>query len=217
MNNGPLIFLGIFCAIAASWVGIVLANLIQQTDAGATQPYYSEIDGKAFPQPLPGAARQGAQVYQDLGCMYCHSQQVRSEKFGSDIARNWGTRQSVSRDYIYDGRVMLGTMRTGPDLRNVGQRLPDAGWHYLHLYNPVITSSDPETGAQSLMPPHPFLFETRKIVGEKSSKALNLTGEFAPEAGYEVVPTPRAEALVAYLLSLKTPYDLPEAMSGGAE
>lgn len=217
MNNGPLIFLGVFCAIAASWIGIVLTNLIQQTDAGATAPYYSEIDGKSFPQPMPGEARQGAQVYQDLGCIYCHSQQVRNANFGSDIARNWGTRQSVSRDYIYDSRVMLGTMRTGPDLRNVGQRLPDAGWHYLHLYNPLITSWNREADEKSIMPPFPFLFETRKIVGEKSTKALNLPAEFAVEDGYEVVPTPRAEALVAYLLGLKTDYDLPEAKSGGAE
>lgn len=217
MNNGPMIFLGIFCAIAASWIGIVLANLVQQTDAGATRPYYSEIEGKSFPQRMPGAAIQGAQVYQDLGCVYCHSQQVRSEHFGSDIARNWGTRQSVSRDYIYDGRVMLGTMRTGPDLRNVGQRLQDANWHFIHLYNPLITSWNKETNEKSIMPPFPFLFETRKIVGEKSSKALPLTGEYAPKDGYEVIPTPRAEALVAYLLSLKTGYDLPEAKSGGAE
>ena len=31
---------------------------------------------------------------------------------------------------------------------------------------------------------------------------LNLTGEFAPPAGFEVVPTDKARALVAYLLSL---------------
>ena len=35
--------------------------------------------------------------------------------------------------------------------------------------------------------------------------------EYAPEAGYGVVPTRRAKALVEYLLSLKINYSLPEA------
>jgi cytochrome c oxidase cbb3-type subunit 2 len=35
--------------------------------------------------------------------------------------------------------------------------------------------------------------------------------EYAPERGYEIVPTRRAEALVEYLLSLKIDYSLPEA------
>jgi len=65
------------------------------------------------------------------------------------------------------------------------------------------------------MPPHRFLFEKREIVGAPSPKALRLPSHEAPPAGYEVVPTPRAEKLVAYLLSLKTNYDLPEATGGG--
>ncbi|RME69508.1 MAG: cytochrome-c oxidase, partial [Verrucomicrobia bacterium] len=125
-----------------------------------------------------------------------------------DVARGWGNRPNVARDYIYDGRVFLGTMRPGPDLRNVGQRLPSAEWHYNHLYNPQITSPG------SIMPPFRFLFETRKIVGEPSPHALKLPPEEAPPPGYEVVPTPRAEALVAYMLSLKTDYNLPEAPGG---
>jgi cytochrome c oxidase cbb3-type subunit 2 len=56
------------------------------------------------------------------------------------------------------------------------------------------------------MPPHAFLFETRRIVGERSNKALAVP----TAAGYEVVPTPRAEALAAYLLNLKDTYDYPE-------
>jgi cytochrome c oxidase cbb3-type subunit II len=223
MNNGPLLFLGIFFTLAFSWTGIVLTNLIQQQQAGATRPYYSEELGKAVPTPRPGLAEQGRLVYQDLGCVYCHSQQVRTlkatrvvtrngaevvEQFNPDIERGWGDRANVSRDYIYDGRMLLGTMRTGPDLRNVGLRLRDPDWHHKHLFNPGITSPG------SLMAPFAFLYETREIKGQPSKKALNLPPEFAPPPGYEVVPTARAEALVAYLLSLKTDYALPEAPGG---
>lgn len=210
MNNGPLLFLGFFFAIAFSWSGIILTNLVQQTQAGAAQPYYDKDADRLVPAAMPGLAKQGQQVYQDLGCIYCHSQQVRSplrqgEKASPDVARGWGDRANAARDYVQDGRVFLGTMRSGPDLRNVGQRRPDATWHYLHLYEPKSTSPG------SIMAPFPFLFETRKIVGEPSRHAIPLSGGLVPPPGYEVVPTPRAEALVAYLLSLKTDYALPEA------
>jgi len=60
------------------------------------------------------------------------------------------------------------------------------------------------------MPPFRFLFEKRKIIGEPSPKALRLPAPYTAEAGYEVVPTARAEALVAYMLSLKDTYTFPE-------
>lgn len=226
MNNGPLLFLGIFCTIAFSWTGIVLTNLVQQKQSGATQPVYREELTATVPTPLPGLAKQGQKVYQQMGCVYCHSQQVRAVTltrtevrdgkevqvpYNPDIERGWGTRYNVARDYIYDGTLFLGTMRTGPDLRNVGQRLPDPNWHYLHFYNPRITSPSTPGRPGSIMPPMVFLFEEREIKGEPSKKALRLPPEFAPPAGYEIVPTPRADALVAYMLSLRTDYDLEEA------
>jgi cytochrome c oxidase cbb3-type subunit II len=217
MNNGPLLFLGMFLAVAFSWTGIVLTNLVQQKGAGADRPYFDPAAETQAPLPPSGEARQGALVYQQLGCFYCHSQQVRNPLTGGadaapDVARGWGERPSVARDYIFDGRVMLGTMRTGPDLRNVGARNPQADWHYRHLFNPVLTSPD------SIMPPFAFLFDAREIKGQPSRKAISGLGEYGPPPGYEVVPTPRAEALVAYLLSLRTSNDvqLPENAGAGA-
>ena len=207
MNNGPLIFLGAFLTIAFSWTGIVLTNHMQW---GRLQPYYDDVEGKAFPSPMSGEAVQGQQVYQSLGCMYCHSQQVRRPGFGADDKRGWGDRQSVPRDYIQESRVFLGTMRTGPDLMNVGARPLTADWHYHHLLDPQITSPG------SIMPPFPFLFEVRKIQGQPSNNALTgLDAAHAPPPGYELVPTPRAQALVAYLQSLKFQYDYPEARPVG--
>ena len=61
------------------------------------------------------------------------------------------------------------------------------------------------------MPPFRDLFEVRRIQGQRSDEALDLTGADAPAAGYEVVPTSEAKNLVAYLLSLRHDYPLPEA------
>jgi cytochrome c oxidase cbb3-type subunit 2 len=61
------------------------------------------------------------------------------------------------------------------------------------------------------MPGYKFLFEERKIVGERSARALRLTGSLAAPAGSEIVPTERAQTLVAYMLSLNNTYDYPES------
>ena len=53
-------------------------------------------------------------------------------------------------------------------------------------------------------------FQYQKIQGEPSQNALSLHGSHAPQQGYEVVPTEDAKNLVAYLLSLKQDYTLPE-------
>jgi cytochrome c oxidase cbb3-type subunit 2 len=96
-------------------------------------------------------------------------------------------------------------MRTGPDLSNIGVRNASVSWHRLHLYEPRITSPD------SIMPPFPFLFERRKPGRKPSPEALALTGKFAPQPGYEILPKPEAKELVEYLLSLKMFAPLPEA------
>ena len=202
MNYGPLLFLGFFLTVAASWCGLVL---IPQIQFGRQQAVKIEATGETYPQMRPGLAEQGKGVYQANGCVYCHTQQVRSEEFGTDIARNWGTRRTVTRDYLYEKPIMLGTMRTGPDLTNIGLRQASLTWHLAHLYNPRSTSKG------SIMPAFPFLFEQRKIGAVPSAEALRLPPEFAPPAGYEIVPKPEALLLGQYLLSLKANAPLPEA------
>jgi len=210
MNRIALLFLGLFAALATSWTGVILVN---QGSVGALPRVVDANEGLAFPQPLPGVAQQGHLVYQDLGCVACHTQQVRRAGFGIDNKRGWGERHSVARDYLLEPRVLIGTHRIGPDLRNVGQRKDGQEgrdgreWHYRHLYDPQLTSPG------SVMPPFRFLFETRRIVGEASPKAIQalLPASHQPPAGFEIVPTVRAERLVSYLLSLKDTYAYPEA------
>lgn len=215
MKNIALLFCGILFTIAFSYTGLILASQLQFGSLLQTTAELDE-DGKQmegdplFPRRESGVALQGKQVYIDLGCIYCHSQQIRREGYGADIDRGWGLRATVARDYIMQDRVLLGTMRTGPDLAHVGGRFAGDGgreWHHQHLYNPQITSKG------SIMPPYPFLYEVREIEGQPSPDAVKIPADspYSPEPGYEVVPTRRAIALVEYLLSLKVDYSLPEA------
>jgi cytochrome c oxidase cbb3-type subunit 2 len=202
MQRGLSIFAGILFTFSFGWVGLIviphlqLGELTAQTEEGSTEVY---------PRPLEGLAAQGRAVYVSEGCIYCHSQQVRAEGYGTDIARGWGDRRTVPRDYLYDHPILLGSMRTGPDLANIGARQPDETWHLLHLYNPLITSPG------SIMPPFDYLFEKRRIVGERTYDALPLRNEWAPSPGFEIVPTDRAKALVAYLKAQNRTFPLPEA------
>lgn len=206
MKNGLLILAGVAGLAAFSWATLLL---VPQRQYGGLAPAVNPEDGFPYPYGTSGEAQQGRRVYQDLGCVYCHTQQVRSGS--SDIARKWGARESFARDYVRDQIVLLGSSRLGPDLRNVGARLGDtakpadyAAWFYKLLYDPQTVA--PGTN----MPAYSFLFEVRKVRnGQASPKALPLTGRFAPPAGYEIVPTHRADVLVAYLQSLKDSYDYP--------
>jgi cytochrome c oxidase cbb3-type subunit II len=202
MQRGLAIFIGVTLTFSTGWVGLIVLPHLQ---LGELKAQTEEGSSEGYPRPLEGLAAQGRAVYVAEGCVYCHSQQVRAESFGTDIARGWGDRRTVPRDYIYENPILLGSMRTGPDLANIGARQPDETWHLLHLYNPVITSPG------SIMPPFAYLFEKRRIVGERAYDALPLKNEWAPAAGFEIIPTDRAKALVAYLKAQNRTFPLKEA------
>ena len=86
-----------------------------------------------------------------------------------------------------------------------------AAWHHVHLYAPRSINFD------SNMPSYRFLYEKRRIAGERSADALQLSGADAPPAGWEVVPTYDAKCLVAYLMALNQSHPLKGIRSvGGA-
>jgi cytochrome c oxidase cbb3-type subunit 2 len=200
MKNGPLFLLGLFLSAVVAWSAIVLGSHGQ---LGGLTPWFDEGEGLSFPARPTGLAARGQLVYADLGCASCHTQQVRRPDFGSDKDRGWGDRQSVARDYVFQIRPQLGASRSGPDLANFGGRKPQAPSSEAVL-NLLYNGS-------ALHPAYPFLFETRAIAGEQSRHALKLSGGAAPASGFEVVPSERAQTLVAYLLNLHSAYDYPEA------
>ncbi|HEV3209538.1 MAG TPA: cbb3-type cytochrome c oxidase subunit II [Chthoniobacterales bacterium] len=202
MNKFAHLFLGVFGLFGASWLAFVAYPYI--TFAGM-QPNKDSNTGAVAPQGNPGTTEQGARVFAANGCVYCHSQFVRGENEGADIDRGWGKRRTVARDYMFDHYVFLGNSRLGADLANIGVRQTDPQWFYRLLYDP--RSVHPE----SVMPSFRYLFRTQKISGQASADALKLNGPGAPRSGYEIVPTEEGKAIVAYLISLKKNYALPEA------
>ena len=86
-----------------------------------------------------------------------------------------------------------------------------AAWHHVHLYAPRSINPD------SNMPAYRFLYRKRRIAGERSAEALQLSASDAPPEGWEVVPTYDAKCVVAYLMGLNQSHPLKEVRSvGGA-
>jgi cytochrome c oxidase cbb3-type subunit 2 len=194
---------------ALSFAVLAMAPAIQ---LGNLQPTVNEDTGDIYPIDVSGVQAQGRAVYVAQGCVACHTEQVRDASGGADIARGWGVRRTVARDYIYESPVLLGYMRLGPDLANIGTRKDaenpnkyTAAWHYAHLYDPQATSPG------SIMPSYKFLFEEKKIVGQEDADALHLSGGDAAKPGCQIVPTTAARQLVAYLTGLDHSHPLKEA------
>ncbi|HEY8900731.1 MAG TPA: cbb3-type cytochrome c oxidase subunit II [Chthoniobacterales bacterium] len=204
MNRLPILFVGILAVFATSWLGLVAYPFLQ---LGNLKPERSAATGELVPAPLTGSAMAGSRVYAENGCIYCHSQQVRPAWLSTDIEKGLGTRQTVARDYLQERPSFLGTMRTGPDLANIGVRQTDVRWHYAHLYEPRTVSPG------SIMPSFRFLFVERPIGASPNPEALVVRGPHPPRKGYEILPTQEARDLVAYLLSLRREDPLPEVAS----
>jgi cytochrome c oxidase cbb3-type subunit 2 len=173
------------------------------TAALVVMPYLEVRDVQPPPQlkPYTSAQLRGREVYVANGCVYCHSQQPRDRNLGPDAQRGWG-RASVPGDYFYDKPHLLGSMRTGPDLFNIGARQPSKDWHLGHLYQPRAYVPD------SIMPSYPYLFTVKdeKDAQQEGEQPLTLPPGYRPMLGQVVVPTPQALDLVKYLQSLDHTY-----------
>jgi cytochrome c oxidase cbb3-type subunit 2 len=190
MNFGPFVFIGVFCTMLISWATFVFGPMKQ---LGGLQNTTTVPDENNYPAYRTGLQKHGMSIYRANNCASCHTMQVRPRNLGPDLARGWGIRYSVAEDYLYDFPVMLGSLRVGPDLANIGGRA-DEKTILLHLYNP----REPRLRAEkSVMPPYPYLFKKQKIVRTASVDALPVD----VGAGYEVIPTEEGVALAAFLAS----------------
>jgi len=176
-----------------------MVSLAVATAALVVLPYMEvrDIEPPEGLKPYTSAQQRGRDVYIASGCVYCHTQQPRDRNLGPDHERGWG-RASVPGDYVYDKPHLLGSMRTGPDLFNIGARQPSKDWHLGHLYQPRAYVPG------SIMPAYPYLFET-KAAAEPGDEVVKLPPGHGP-AGKVVVARPEALDLVKYLQGLDHTY-----------
>ncbi len=96
-------------------------------------------------RPRSAVEARGRALYIANGCVYCHSQSIRTIDWGLGAERI-----AQAGDYIMDQPILLGSARTGPDLSQEGGEHPD-DWHIAHFTNPRYTRT------LSIMPAMAFL------------------------------------------------------------
>jgi cytochrome c oxidase cbb3-type subunit II len=224
MNNFRSFVFKLILAFGAPWLCLIAWPALVQYPALAPVAYNKdagdELDS-AYSYPLASVNSNGAAIYASEGCVQCHTQVIRDPASTIDGWRKgWGANQedarpatparaTALRDYVSEKHAYLGITRNGPDLTNAGNRFTSDAEIHMHLYAPQLKNK------WSTAPSYKHLYEKREIQGQGSTNALALSGtRFAPEPGYEVVPTAQAEQLVAYLRSLKRDYALPVAITG---
>ncbi|UCH23212.1 MAG: cbb3-type cytochrome c oxidase subunit II [Deltaproteobacteria bacterium] len=87
----------------------------------------------------------GRVIYIQNGCVYCHSQSIRTIDWGPGAERI-----AQAGDYVGDKPILLGSQRTGVDLSQEGGEHPD-DWHIAHFIKPRYTRPN------SIMPPFRWL------------------------------------------------------------
>ncbi|MFW5810199.1 MAG: cbb3-type cytochrome c oxidase subunit II, partial [Thermodesulfobacteriota bacterium] len=111
-------------AILLSVIGIAVLLPTFTADRTPSEIYRSRSEMEA----------RGRELYIANGCVYCHTQSVRTFDWGVGAERI-----AQAGDYIQDRPILLGSQRTGPDLSQEGGEHPD-DWHIAHFTNPRYTS-----------------------------------------------------------------------------
>ena len=221
MTGSRKFLFGLVGAFGVPWLLLIIIPVIKAQKL-TPEAYDKDRDGIEGVYPSTTIDRQGQLVYIGEGCAQCHTQMIRPSfvRILDGWKKGWGSdqtevpkhvvRPSKWEDYMGEPVAPLGIQRNGPDLANYGYRAPaDRAAIHLKLYAPRATK---ET-AWSIMPSYRHLYKVKPIEGNGAATALklpkDLPKEFHPEEGYEVVPTPAAEQLVDYLLSLKKDSPVP--------
>ena len=122
MKHAGVLFLLGFAAMAASWGAFVLGPQLQ---LGREQ--MGEVTGGValYPQPRPGLAVRGAEVYQANGCYHCHTRQVQQEGTAADLVLTDAAAQLG--ELLFQRGERIGRSRAGFRLRVCGgrERTPD--------------------------------------------------------------------------------------------
>ncbi len=200
MNHPFIILIGAVLSIGISWNTLIVGP----------QKFFGQLpDDEAVTSVLNGQQKQGRHVYASAGCVKCHTQQVRFYEQDAQYAPRFTT----ANDFVGHDKPVLGQVRFGPDLSNVGNKDLYAGSEgALNLYSVLFhaKTSKPLEGSKlaSLMPRYTYLFDSVALADlDPASPMAQLAEDLGKRAGagegIGYLPNYQGEALVKYLQSLK--------------
>jgi cytochrome c oxidase cbb3-type subunit II len=93
MKSGFSVFVAAIIGLGFSWIGFVLAPVLQLGTQGQTSVLNSS---EVYPNQRPGDAALGLQVYRAYGCAACHTTQVGQNGFACDVVLSGKNPPAVS-------------------------------------------------------------------------------------------------------------------------
>lgn len=199
MNHPFILLVAAVLSIGISWNALIVGpqkhfGKLSTKDGGASE--------------LNGQQKQGRLVYAESGCVKCHTQQVRF--FEKDA--QYGPRFSTANDFLGHDKPVLGSVRIGPDLSNLGNTKYglEGGDHELFkvLFHAKNAPALEDAAKAALMPQYRYLFDQVKISDLDSDHPyLALAEDLGKMAKADdnigFVPNSKGIVLVEYLLGLK--------------
>ncbi|TAN45805.1 MAG: c-type cytochrome [Nitrospirae bacterium] len=189
MANSALYKNPILFAVVTTVV-VLIGTVVTMFYPMMTPEMHPKLEGLKQYTPLQLA---GKDVYQQEGCVGCHTQTVRPLK--TEVLR-YGE-YSKAGEFFYDHPFLWGSKRTGPDLARIGGKYPDA-WQYKHFEDPQSFF------AESNMPKYGWLKNNKLDPAdvEAHMKALGFT--YQPEDIALLNGKSELDALVAYMQVIGT-------------
>lgn len=199
MNHPFIILIGAVLSIGISWNALIVGP----------QKFFGQLSDKEGVSVLNGQQKQGRQVYASAGCVKCHTQQVRF--FEEDAG--YAPRFTTANDFLGHDKPVLGQVRFGPDLSNIGSRdLYSGPEGAINLYSVLFhaKTAKPLEGSKkaSLMPKYTYLFDEVDLADLDSSAPMTQLAEelgkrSGAQEGMGYLPNYQGEVLVKYLQGLK--------------
>ena len=159
--------------------------------------------------PPEALALEGAQVYYEEGCQYCHSQNLRplpSEVLRFADGESYGDAVlPVATEYMFESPAQRGSTRIGPDLTRVAGRLTE------DEVRAVLRGGGQAGSLAASYHPYAGLFETDAGINPLflswrirmlREVAVPLSDPYQKSVWWALEDATRGDALVAYLISL---------------
>lgn len=196
MANSALYKSPILFAVVVTVV-VLVGTVVTMFYPMMTAEMHPKLEGLKPYTPLQLA---GKDVYQQEGCVGCHTQTVRPLK--TEVMR-YGE-YSKAGEFAYDQPFLWGSKRTGPDLARIGGKYPDA-WHYMHFEDPQSFFTE------SNMPKYDWLKNNKLNPADVESHMKALGFPYKPEDIAALNEKTELDALVAYMQVIGTAVKKPAA------
>jgi len=131
MKNGFAVFSAVLVALGASWLGFVVAPIMQ---LGTAKQVTVLNSSDTYPLQRTGNATRGLQVYRANGCAACHTEQVRQDNvicnvFVTSLGKNSNAVWKITSDIFSKNQKLAGQSALRKLVFDLSRQMDEFGSH----------------------------------------------------------------------------------------